>query len=85
MGPPNYNFKWKNTKKGSKILKHDYRTREPGSTTKMLKELELQSLSDRRKDKRLNYLYKIEQGMVPAINPNNYLTPIKTKRKINAK
>ena len=51
----------------------------------MLKELELQSLSDRRKDKRLNYLYKIEQGMVRAINPNNYLTPIKTKRKINAK
>ena len=72
-------------RRAARFIKNDYKTREPGTMTKMLKELELQSLSDRRKDKRLIYLYKIEQGMVPAIDPNNYLTSVKNKRKIKAK
>ena len=51
----------------------------------MLKSLDLQSLQDRRKEKRLCFLYSIQKGKVPAINTNEYLTPIKSKRRIKAK
>ena len=48
--------------------------------TKMLNELELQSLKDRRKDKRLIQLYNVQKGLVPAIPANDYLKPIQSKR-----
>ena len=51
----------------------------------MLKSLDLQSLQDRRKEKRLCFLYSIQKGKVPAINTNEYLTPIKSKRRIKAR
>ena len=51
----------------------------------MLNDLNLPTLQERRKDKRLSFLYNIQKGKVPAINPQEYLTPIKSKRQIKAK
>ena len=51
----------------------------------MLIELELPTLKQRRKDKRLCFLYNISKGKVPAIPANDFLIPIKNKRKIKAK
>ena len=51
----------------------------------MLMELNLPTLKERRRDKRLCFLYNISRGKVPAIPANNFLIPIKNKRKIKAK
>ena len=51
----------------------------------MLRGLELPTLKERRKDKRLIFMYNIQKGSVPAIPPNAYLKPIASKRRIKAK
>ena len=72
-------------RKAARFITNDYKSREKGRMTKMLNELELQSLKDRRKDKRLIQLYNVQKGLVPAIPANDYLKPIQSKRKIKAK
>ena len=57
-------------------------TREVGSMTKMLEELDLKPLHQRRKDLRLTFLYKIVEGLVPAVPSEDYLTPQRNKRRI---
>ena len=56
-----------------------------GCVTEMLRSLELPSLKDRRKAKRLIFMYNIQKGLVPAIPTNAYLKPIGSKRRIKAK
>ena len=48
----------------------------------MLKDLDLPTLQQRRKELRLTFLFKIAEGLVPAIPSDRYLTPIKNKRNI---
>ena len=72
-------------RKAARFIKNDYKSRSPGCVTKMLQDLDLNPLKDRRKEKRLCFLYNIQKGDVPAINPTEYLIPIKPKRKIKAK
>ena len=72
-------------RKAVRFIKNDYRTNTPGSVTKMLFELNIPTLKERRRDKRLCFLYNISKGQVPGIPAKNYLLPIKNKRKIKAK
>ena len=72
-------------RKAARFITNDYRSREKGTMTKMLNDLELQSLKDRRKDKRLIQLYNVQKGLVPAIPANDYLKPIQSKREIKPK
>ena len=52
----------------------------------MLQELNLPSLQLRRQQQRLKLLYKIQGNQLPAIPPQNFLTPAnQTKRKIKLK
>ena len=51
----------------------------------MLKDLDLPSLQDRRKMIRLTFFYKVVEGLVPAFTCHDYLTPIKSRRRIKAK
>ena len=48
----------------------------------MLKDLNLSSLQDRRREKRLVFLYKIAAGLIPAIPAEPFLTPVRNKRQI---
>ena len=48
----------------------------------MLNELNLPTLQQRRKEMRLTFLFKIAEGLVPAIPPDLYLTPMRQKRHI---
>ena len=72
-------------RKAARFITGDYKTRTPGSMTNMLKELNIPTLQQRRKDDRLTFLYKISEGLIPAIPKENYLNPIINKRKIRAK
>ena len=75
----------KTQRKAARFITGDYHSRDPGCMTKMLQELELPTLQRRRKEDRLCLLYKIHKEMVPAIPKDDYLKPIRTKRKIKAK
>ena len=72
-------------RRAARFITKDYKSREPGSMTKMLVDLDLPTLESRRKENRLCFLYKISRGLVPAIPPSDYLIPIVNKRKIKAK
>ena len=72
-------------RKAARFITRDYRSREPGSMTKMLANLELDPLVSRRKLLRLALFYRIAQGDIPALPPSDYLTPIRAKRKIKPK
>ena len=48
----------------------------------MLEDLKLPILQQRRLETRLVMLYKVVRGMVPAINADRFLIPIRNKRNI---
>ena len=62
----------------------DYKTRSPGSVTNMLKNLDLPLLQERRKELRLKFLFKVVEGLVPAIPTDTYLTTVTNKCKVRA-
>ena len=72
-------------RKAARFIQKDYHSRQPGSMTKMLTDLNLPTLESRRKENHLCFMYKISRGLVPAIPPTEYLTPIRHKRKIKTK
>ena len=69
----------------ARFIKKDYKSRDECCVTKMLNDLELPSLQQRREFNKFVFLFKIAGGMVPAINSCDYLTPQKPKRRIKAK
>jgi hypothetical protein len=72
-------------KRAARFIKHDYKFRESGCVTNMLKDLEFKPLQERRKHIRLTMFYKVVEGLVPAIAPEDYLKEIRNKRKRKAK
>ena len=51
----------------------------------MLREHNIPSLQSRRKDQRLTYMYRVVEGLVPAVPAQEYLTPRKPGRQVKAK
>ena len=68
--------------RAARFITGDYRSRQPGCITKMLQNLQLPSLQDRRKHLRLKFMYKVVEGLVPAIPSDLYLTPKEPGRRI---
>jgi hypothetical protein len=48
-------------------------SREEGSVSNLLVKLELQEFKERRTSKKLIFVYKVVEGLVPAIEPDDYL------------
>ena len=67
--------------RAARFIVQDYRTREPGSVTSMLDQLKLPSLQERRQQLRLIFMYKVVEGLVPAVPPQQFLTPIKNNKR----
>ena len=59
--------------------------RDQGCVTRMLKDLAIPLLQDRRKANRLVFFYKVVEGQVPALPCHDYLTQIRNKRQIKSK
>ena len=72
-------------RKAARFICKDYKSRDSGCVTNMLRDLDLPTLQERRKELRLAFLYKVVEGLVPAIPSASYLTPIRSKRRIRAK
>jgi len=72
-------------RKAARFISGDYKSRDHGCVTRMLKQLELPPLQDRRKMARLTFFFKVAEGLVPAMPTDTYLTPIRGKRLIKPK
>lgn len=72
-------------RKAARFITNDYRSRSAGCVTSMLEQLELPSLQDRRKQLRLTFMYKVVEGLVPAINIREYLSPQGNRRSIRTR
>ena len=73
-------------KQAARFKTGDYRTREEGCVTSMIQSLELSSLENRRSSNcRLIFMYKVVEGLVPAIPPNEFLKATRQKRQVKAK
>jgi hypothetical protein len=72
-------------KRTARFIKHDYKSRESGCVTNMLKYLEFKPLQERRKHIRLTMFYKVVEGLVLAIASEDYLKEVRNKRKRKAK
>ena len=72
--------------RAARFISQDFKSMETGCVTKMLKDLKLPRLQERRKQLRLIFMYKVVEGLVPAMPHNQFFTPKnKNKRQIKAK
>ena len=61
-------------RQAARFITGDYRSQEEGSVSNnMLVKLELQELKERRTSQKLIFLHKLVEGLVPAIEPDDYL------------
>ena len=67
------------------LINKDYSSREEGCIAKMLKELNLTTLEERRKQQRLIFFYKVEEGQIPAMPASDFITRNEGKRQIRSK
>ena len=72
-------------RQAARFITGDYRMCEEGCVTSMLQSLELSSLENRRSTNRLIFMYKVVEGLVPAITPNEFLKPSRQKRQVKVK
>jgi hypothetical protein len=72
-------------RRAARFITGDYKSREEGSVTKMLSELELENLQSRRTSQRLILLYKVVEGLIPVFKPEDYLTKSRQRRNIKPK
>ena len=63
----------------------DYTSRDHECVTQMLADLHLPPLQDRRKANRLVFFFKVVEGLVPALQTHDYLTPVHGKRQIKSR
>ena len=75
----------KTQRQAARFITGDYRSRDQGCVTRMLRDLAIPLLQDRRKANRLIFFYKVVGGQVPALPCHEYLTPIRNKRQIKSK
>ena len=70
-------------KRAARFVTQDYTDRTPGCVTKMLNDLQLPTLQERRQQQRLVFFYKIVKGHIPALTAEEVLTkPTGEKRRI---
>ena len=62
-----------NDKQQDSLQETTYMSREEGSVSNLLVKLELQEFKERRTSKKLIFVYKVVEGLVPAIEPDDYL------------
>ena len=72
-------------RKAIRFIKGDYCSREEGCISRMAKELELPTLQERRGSLRLVMLYKVVEGLVPGLPPQDFLLKSRPRRQIRLK
>ena len=63
----------------TRLISGDYTSGDQGCVSRLLTELQLQSLQDRRKISRVVYFFKVVEGLVPAMQSYDFLTSVREK------
>ena len=63
-------------RQAARFITGDYISKEQGCVSQMLAELNLPPLQDRRKANRLTFFFMVVEGLVPAMQPHDFLTPM---------
>ena len=66
----------------ARFITRDYRSREQGCVTNMLRNHDIPSLETRRKETRLNMMFRVERNLLPALPLSEFLKAAKPRRKI---
>lgn len=69
-------------RRAARFIIGNYKTKSEGFMTQTLKDIGLPPLHRRRLYNRLAFFHKIANGLVPAIKPEDHLTPLDKKRRI---
>ena len=64
-------------RRAARFITGGYTSREQGCASQMLSKLELPPLQDRRKANRLVFFFKVVEGLVPAMQSHDFLTPVR--------
>ena len=72
-------------RQAARFITGNYTSREPDCVSHMLQSLELPPLGDRRKQNRFVLFFKVVGGLVPAMPPDEFVTPVINKRRIKPK
>jgi hypothetical protein len=65
----------------ARFITGDYKSRDPGCIGRMLDLLKLPPLEERRRQLRLTTLYKVANGLIPALPADLFLTPASRDRR----
>ena len=69
----------------ARFITGDYRSMTPGSVTKLLTKCNLPPLQERRRHLRLTLFYRVVEGLVPALPPENFLKKQRPGRLIRSR
>ena len=72
-------------KQAARFITGDFKSHDEGCVTKMIHDLGLESLQELRSFNRLVFFYKVVEGLVPPIPPEEFLQLTRQKRQIRAK
>lgn len=69
-------------RRAARFIAGDFRSREEGCVTRMIRDAGLTPLTERHRMHRLVMFYKEVEGMVPVLLSHEFLTPASNKRRI---
>ena len=72
-------------RKAIRFITGDYKSMTPGTISKLQDRLQIPSLEARRKSIRLTFMYKVVEGLIPAMPPRDFIKFQRPGRNIKAK
>ena len=72
-------------RKALRFIAGDYKTMKPGTIHKLQDRFEISSLQTRRKAIRLTFMFKVVEGLVPAMPSNKFINLHQNRRMIRPK
>ena len=68
-------------RRGARFITNDYLSKTPGDMTKIISDLNLPTLQERRDSNRLKMFHKIASNTLPSMKPEDFLTPYRRNRR----
>jgi hypothetical protein len=72
-------------RKAARFISGDYRSRDPGCVTRMLQDNDIVPLHERRKYLRLTFLYKVVEGLVPALPHHQFVNKTRSRKNVSTR
>ena len=72
-------------RKALRFIAGDFKSTQPGTIRRLHAKLNIPTLQERRKAIRLTFMYKVVEGLVPAMPHQNFIELQKTKRQIRSR